>query len=212
MTSTYTSFNQWISHEDVIQTYCGLLFSCKKDEITTFEGKHAEPEENILSELTQIQKEECLVLALFLVAMSVHLSTWLTVSERNFCHCVYGQFLLSAEPFSCFVVILIFRPNKSSYFHLKLRISDGFDSPNLSFRFNCKANVCQVAFSHSHTFAEAFCNSVLLLGASFYNEPRRFYYSFNFPNWKTDTLGRLITCLSFHSYWVSKVKLAARRI
>lgn len=160
----------------------------------------------------QIQKDECQVLALFLVAMSVHLSTLLIVSERNFCHYVHGQLPLSAEPFSCFVVILIFRPNKSSYFHLNLRISDGFYSPNLSFHFNCNANVCQVAFGHSHTFAEAFCNSVLLLRASFYNEPRRFYYSFNFPNCETDTLGRLITCLSFHSYWVSKVKLAARRI
>lgn len=166
----------------------------------TFEGKRAEPGKSILSEVIQIQKDESLGLALFMVAMSVHLSTMLTVSEGNFCHCVHGQFLLSAEPFSYFMIILIFRHNQSSYFHLKLRTSNGFYSPNLSFHFNCNANVCQVAFSHSHTFAEAFCNSVLLLGASFYNEPRRFYYSFNFPNCKTDTLGRLITCLSFHSY------------
>lgn len=201
------SLNWWISNEDVIQTYCGILFSCKKDEIMTFEGKRAEPETSI-PDPERWMPSACSLPGCH-ECTSEHLAhcKW-----EKLCHCVHGQLPLSAEPFSCFVLILIFRPNKSSYFHLKLRISDGFYSPNLSFHFNCNANVCQVAFGHSHTFAEAFCNSVFLLWASFYNEPRRFYYSFNFPNCETDTLGRLITGLSFHSYWVSKVKLAARRL
>lgn len=130
------SLNWWISNEDVIQTYCGILFSCKKDEIMIFEGKRAEPETSI-PDPERWMPSPCSLL----VVMSVHLSTLLTVSERNFVTVFMDSYYWVLNPSAA----SIFRPNKSSYFHLKLRISDGFYSPNLSFHFNCNANVCQVA-------------------------------------------------------------------